>query len=201
MKAVILLNGEPYEGEIKADGAYVYCCDGAYEWAKDKVRIDENLGDYDSLSYLPEPLPTEIYPSEKNFTDGEIALLRALKRGAEEIEIYGGGGGREDHFLGNLQLLYLSLSLGARAVMRNNNSLIFAGTGRIVLDGFEGKTLSIVPFGGNAHIIESSGLKYPLCGLDLVYGSTRGISNVAVSGKAHILTHDRVLVLVNGETL
>ena len=85
--------------------------------------------------------------------------------------------------------------------MRNNNSLIFAGTGRIVLDGFEGKTLSIVPFGGNAHIIESSGLKYPLCGLDLVYGSTRGISNVAVSGKAHILTHDRVLVLVNGETL
>ena len=48
MKAIILLNGEPYRGAI-AEGAYVYCCDGAYKWAKDKVRIDENLGDYDSL--------------------------------------------------------------------------------------------------------------------------------------------------------
>lgn len=201
MKAVILLNGEPYEGNIEADGAYVICCDGAYEWAKDRVRIDENLGDYDSLSYLPAPPPAEIFPSEKNYTDGEIALRRAVKRGAEEIDIYGGGGGREDHFLGNLQLLYLSLSLGVKAVMRNNKSLIFAGTGEIVLNGFEGKTLSVVPFGGNAHIIESSGLKYPLCRLDLVYGSTRGISNVAVNEKAHILTRDRVLVLVNGETL
>lgn len=197
MKAVILLNGEPYKGEIEADGAYVFCCDGAYEWAKNRVRIDENLGDYDSLSYLPAPPPTEIFPSEKNFTDGEIALLRAIKRGATEIDIYGGGGKREDHFIGNLQLLYAALSLGVRATMRNNHSLIFAGTGRICLDGFQGKTLSIVPFGGNAHIMESSGLKYPLCELDLVYGSTRGISNVAESDCAHILTRDRVLVLVN----
>ncbi len=200
MKAIILLNGEPYEGKIDASGAYVYCCDGAYEWAKDKVRIDENLGDFDSLSYVPEPPPTEIFSSEKNFTDGEIALMRAVKRGATEIEIYGGGGKREDHFLGNLHLLYAALSFGVRAVMYNNNSLMFAGTGKVLLNGFEGQTLSIVPFGGNAHIIESSGLKYPLCELDLLYGSTRGISNVAVSGQAHILTHDRVLVLVNGET-
>ena len=50
MKAVILLNGEPYRGEIDASAARVWCCDGAYEWAKDRVRIDENLGDYDSLS-------------------------------------------------------------------------------------------------------------------------------------------------------
>lgn len=197
MKAIILLNGEPYEGAIDAENAYVYCCDGAYEWAKDKVRIDENLGDYDSLSYLPEPAPTEIFPSEKNFTDGEIALVRAVRRGAKEIDIYGGCGKREDHFLGNLHLLYAALSLGVRAVMRGNGSLIFAGTGRVELNGFEGRTLSLVPFGANAHIIESSGLKYPLCGLDLLYGSTRGISNVAVSSRAHILTRDRVLVLVN----
>lgn len=199
MKAIILLNGEPYAGKIDAFEAHVYCCDGAYEWAKDKVRIDENLGDYDSLSYLPTPAPTEIFPAEKNFTDGEIALSRAVKSGAREIEIYGGGGGREDHFLGNLHLLYAALEAGANAVMYNNRTRIFAGTGKISLDGLCGRTLSIVPFGGNAHIIESSGLKYPLLGLDLVYGSTRGISNVAVSDRAHILTRDRVLIFVNGE--
>ena len=55
MKGIILLNGEPYSGEIKRDGAIVYCCDGAYEWAKAKVKIDKNLGDFDSLGYVPDP--------------------------------------------------------------------------------------------------------------------------------------------------
>ena len=61
MKAIILLNGEPYRGEI-AEGAYVYCCDGAYKWAKDKVRIDENLGDYDSLQHTGRELAGIIIP-------------------------------------------------------------------------------------------------------------------------------------------
>ena len=197
MKAVILLNGEPYRGEIDAADARVYCCDGAYDWAKDKVRIDENLGDYDSLSYPPVPPPAEIFPAEKNDTDGGIALSRALAAGATEIFIYGGGGKREDHFLGNLHLLYAAFKAGAHAVMVTNSARIFAGSGRIDLGGNRGKTLSIVPFGGDAHIMESNGLKYPLIALDLRYGSTRGISNVALDDEAHILTHDCVLVLVN----
>ncbi|MDE7157958.1 MAG: hypothetical protein K2N74_00120, partial [Clostridiales bacterium] len=122
MKAIILLNGEPYRGEICTDGARVYCCDGAFDWAKGRVKIDENLGDYDSLAYLPEPRPTEIYPSEKNSTDGEIALFRAMKAGADEIEIYGGGGKREDHFLGNLHLLYAACENGVRAKMITNGA-------------------------------------------------------------------------------
>lgn len=197
MKAIILLNGEPYRGEIAADGATVYCCDGAYDWAKGKVHIDENLGDFDSLGYLPTPAPKEVFPSEKNYTDGEIALYRAIAAGAEEIEIYGGGGGREDHFLGNLHLLYAALVKGVRATMVTNGARIFAGEGKILLNGIEGKTLSIVPFGGNVHIIESSGLKYPLERLPLVYGSTRGISNIALSDTAHIVSQGKVLVLVN----
>ena len=84
MKAIILLNGEPYRGAIDASSARVWCCDGAYDWAKGKVRIDENLGDYDSLSYMPDPPPAEVYPSEKNYTDGELALMRAERRRDEE---------------------------------------------------------------------------------------------------------------------
>ena len=43
MKGVLLLNGQPYAGEIDADNAYVVCCDGAYAWARGRVRIDENV--------------------------------------------------------------------------------------------------------------------------------------------------------------
>lgn len=197
MKAIILLNGEPYHGKIDACDARVYCCDGAYDWAKEKVRIDENLGDFDSLSYLPDPPPAEIYPCEKDETDGEIALFRAIRDGAEKIEIYGGGGKREDHFLGNLHLLYNALKHGVKAEMITNYSRIFAAEGEVSLCGYLGRTVSIIPFGGNVHIMESRGLYYPANGLDLVYGSTRGISNVIISDRAYLRADGTVLVMID----
>ena len=198
MKAIILLNGEPYTGAIEKDG-YVYCCDGAYVWAKDKIAIDENVGDFDSLTETPVPAPKEIYPAEKNFTDGEIAVRRALNAGARELFLYGGFGGRCDHFLGNLHLLHLCAKSGARGYLVGEREIVFAAEGYIDLSGNAGKTLSIVPFGGNAHIMESSGLYYPLRELPLVYGSTRGISNIATADEAHILANGCVLVIINRE--
>lgn len=198
MKAILLLNGEPYRDKIEKDG-YVFCCDGAYSWAKERIVIDENLGDFDSLTEVPVPPPAKRYPSEKNDTDGEIAMRRALDLGAEEITVYGGFGRRCDHFLGNLHLLYLAAQRGVRASMVSEREIIFCDKGLVRLDGYQGKTLSIVPFGASAHIIESSGLKYPLVHLDLVYGSTRGISNIATEDNAHIVAEGYVLVIINRE--
>lgn len=202
MKAIILLNGEPYRGKIDAQNARVYCCDGAYDWAKGKVRIDENLGDYDSLTYQPDPPPLNVYPTEKNDTDGGLALDRAIGAGANDIEIYGGGGGREDHFLGNLHLLYAAERRGVHAEMITNHARIFlhSAQGSAVFHDCKGKTVSIIPFGGDAHIIKSEGLKYPLNRLSLVYGSTRGISNVVTENTARFfLKSGKVLVFVNEE--
>ena len=199
MKAIILLNGEPYEGKIDDKNARVYCCDGAYAWAKGTLHIDETLGDFDSLDYLPDPPPKEIYPSEKDMTDGEIALNRAIEEGAKEIEIYGGGGKREDHFLGNLHMLYAALKRGAKTSLVTNYATIFAAEGETELCGVKGKTVSIVPFGSSAHMIKSEGFYYPLDNLELVYGSTRGISNVVIKDKASFMSEGVVLVMINHE--
>ncbi len=196
MKAVILLNGEPYTGKIDAENAYVYCCDGAYKWAKGRVRIDETLGDFDSLNETPCPPPSKVYPSEKDYTDGELALLRAIKAGYSEIEIYGGGGKREDHFIGNLHLLYAACKRGVKAELVTDYARIFAGEGRIELNGLKGKTVSVAPFGGRAHIMECSGFYYPMP-KTFVYGSTRGISNVVTRERAYFTAKGKVLVFVN----
>lgn len=196
MKAIILLNGEPYREEIDAGGAYVYCCDGAYSWAKGRVRIDETLGDFDSLDETPVPAPSAVYPSEKNFTDGEIALLRAIAAGYSEIEIYGGGGRREDHFVGNLHLLFLACERGVNASLITNYARIFAAEGLVELVGERGKTVSVTPFGGDAHIMDCDGFYYPMPDM-FVYGSTRGISNVVVKERAAFRTQGKVLVFVN----
>lgn len=175
MKGIILLNGEPYNNIIKKNkGDFVVCCDGAYNWAKDKVDIDIFMGDFDSLSFIPEN--SLVYPSEKNYTDGELAL-RYLLKNYNEIEIYGGGGKREDHFFGNINLLYLAFKNKAKCVMLTNYSKIFIASGKVFGSGKKGNIISIVPFFENVHIISSEGLKYPLNDLTLEKGSTRGISN------------------------
>lgn len=197
MKGIILLNGEPYKGEIDCRDSLVYCCDGAYSWAKGRVRIDKNIGDFDSLNEIPYPAPEEIYPSEKDFTDGEIALFKLLEKGVTEIEIYGGGGGREDHFLGNLQLLYHAFSKGVKSLMITNRSLIFPASGRIELGGFCGATLSVLPFGEPLHINGSAGLKYSYPA-EIGYGECRGISNIAESRAAYLDVDGIALVIING---
>lgn len=196
MKGIILLNGEPYGGTIDCSDSIVYCCDGAYRWAHGKVRIDKNVGDFDSLGCIPDPPPEEIFPAENNFTDGEIALLKMLGEGVSEVEIYGGGGGREDHFLGNLQLLYKAHTSGVGCRMVCDRSLIFAASGRINLGEFAGKTVSVLPFGGSLHIMSSEGLKYsypPSIG----YGECRGISNIVLSGEAFVEVKGVALIIVN----
>ena len=167
-------------------------------FGKDKIKIDENLGDYDSLDYLPEPPPAEIYPSEKDYTDGELALMRAIGAGYGDIEIYGGGGKRDDHFIGNLHLLYQAERAGVRAVLITNYCRIFAASGLVGLGGVVGKTVSIVPFGGDAHIMESRGFRYPLPET-FKYGSTLGISNVITAENAQFRTEGTVLVFINCE--
>ena len=59
MKGILLLNGTPYGGEIPAEFP-VYCCDGAYRWAKNKVKIYKNNGDLDSLDEEHSPPPREV---------------------------------------------------------------------------------------------------------------------------------------------
>ncbi len=202
-KAVILLNGEPYRGEIPTENAYVICCDGAYAWAKGKVRIDENLGDFDSLDEKPLPAPRKIFPAEKNETDGELAVERALELGATEFFFYGGGGKREDHFLGNLHLLYKAKEAGALAAVLQTNGAAIAlcGKGKQSFVCKKGQTVSLLPFGGDAHIINMSGVKYAADDLRLRYGSTRGISNLTDGEEdfSFWVKKGYVLVIINEE--
>lgn len=183
MKGIILLNGEPYAGDIgKKEGDIVLAADGALAWAKDKIEIDITAGDFDSLGYVP--ANSVVYPSEKNFTDGEIALDLLIGKGCREIEIYGGGGKREDHFFGNLQLLYAAYLRGVHCVMKTAYSDIYCASGRVVFENKRGRTVSLAPVGLSAHIINSEGLKYPLHDLTLTAGSCRGVSNVVETDSA-----------------
>ena len=52
------------------------------------------------------------FPPEKDYTDTEIALMEAAKRGTEKILLFGATGTRMDHTLGNIGLLLIAKEKG-----------------------------------------------------------------------------------------
>ena len=185
MRGVILLNGERYCGKINTDDAFVVCCDGAVRWAEEAgIRFDLVVGDFDSLGYVPEK--ALVFPCEKDSTDGEIAMDELLKRDISVIEIYGGGGGREDHFFGNVALLVKAYEKGKKAVFATNYSEFYIIDGLERLTGCVGATISVFPLGGEIRFKKSHGVKYGMDGLVIRLGESRGISNVVLLDDAYI---------------
>lgn len=87
--------------------------DGGLKGAKELGLVpDVIVGDFDSV----DPAVLAFYrkmehivwevPAGKDDTDTELALKRAMAMGAGEIVILGATGGRLDHMIGNIQLLY-----------------------------------------------------------------------------------------------
>lgn len=112
MKAWIYTGGSVFPDGITEHpkaGDLCIAADSGYRNAEALgVRIDVLLGDFDSLGE-PKDIDerTEIVrvPAEKDFTDTQLAVTIALERGADDIVIIGGLGGRLDHTLSNLAIL------------------------------------------------------------------------------------------------
>ncbi len=111
MRAVIFANGQlngpaklqPEDLIIAADGGAQHCL-------KLGIRPQVVIGDFDSVS--PDELETlrgqgaEIiaFPARKDYTDLELALLEAQKRGAKQILLLAALGARWDQSLANILL-------------------------------------------------------------------------------------------------
>jgi thiamine pyrophosphokinase len=116
MKCKIVTGPKNYDLNkiFSRDNIYTIGADiGAYILAKNEVKFDLALGDFDSVSpfeldqiklYSKEILK---YPIKKNSTDTYLAVQEALIRGYDDITIYGGIGRRIDHSIANIMLLKL----------------------------------------------------------------------------------------------
>ena len=142
------------------------------------------VGDFDSLGYVPNN--AEIFPKDKNFSDTEIAIKKAVSLGASEIDIYFSLGGRLDHELFNINLLKYAKNLGVTAKIISGNTVVSLINGKGSYLAKKGNNVSLVPFSDGAHIIKSKGLKYPLDNIKVVRGETLTLSNVAINDEIYI---------------
>ena len=111
MKAFIYTGGNIDPANItehpKGDDLCIAADSGYHNAVALGEQVQLLLGDFDSLGNVkvPEKVEKLKVPAEKDFTDTQLAVETALKRGAEEIVIIGGLDGRLDHTLSNLSIL------------------------------------------------------------------------------------------------
>lgn len=194
MKTAVILNCPELKDDIK-ESAVIYA-DGAYRF-KDRFKDKKTVavvGDFDSLGYVPNGDDVLRLEPEKDLTDGERAIRLACEEGIKEVTIYGAYGGKTEHILGNIALLKVAKNLGIKAEIKDG------AFSTELIDGVwskkmkKGGALSLIPYGGDCAFVHSDGLYYPLDGLTLTVGDTRGISNVAVAENV-------VLEVMSGEAL
>jgi thiamine pyrophosphokinase len=148
---------------------------------------DVAFGDFDSVSQ--EELEQiqkrvqhlHIFKPEKDETDMELALNWALEQGAKQIQIFGGTGGRLDHFFANVQLLlkpHLQHKQSEITIIDNKNQLFVKPSGTYSIAKLpEKQYVSFIPITPIVKNLSLKGFKYPLTDCHIPLGSTLCISN------------------------
>lgn len=188
--AHIFTGGDPVSAGRSAGLAapdLVLAADSGAELAYAAGRsVDVLVGDLDSIAEetldaaLAGGAVVEAHPADKDSTDLELALEAALRRGADEITVIGGGGGRLDHLLGNAAVISSPAlrEASVRWVLEQETAyVIHAGRKPITLPAAEGAVFSVLPVGGDAAGVSIAGAKWPLRNAVLKTGSSLGVSN------------------------
>lgn len=160
------------------------------------------VGDFDSSSpALMErhaDIPRRTYPTEKDLTDGEIAVAIAREQGARRLVMAGAfGGERADH-------AFLHVAAGIRLGEEGLDVLLTSGDqegaplmpGRQAFDYEDGTLFSVIGLTGLAGLT-IEGARWPLADATVPFGSSLTMSNrvsgrLAVtlgSGRAMLVAH------------
>ncbi len=198
MKVAIVLNSPNKIKKVLEEN--VIYTDGGYKnkkYLKDKKTLAV-VGDFDTLKKIPLNENVVKLEKEKNFTDGEKAVLIAKEYGASEISIYGATGGRIEHVFGNIALLKLAKEQPLKAKITEDDCEILLCSGEQNFNIKKGSRISIIPYTEKSVVSNSKGLYYPLNDLTLTNGDTRGISNYNTEEKVYInVKEGEVLVIIN----
>ncbi|WP_137789701.1 thiamine diphosphokinase [Bacillus sp. E(2018)] len=170
---------------------------------KNAIFPQHAFGDFDSvsveerISIFNSSIKVNQYQSEKDATDMELALEWALKQNPEQILIFGATGGRLDHELMNIQLLYRSLKIRAEVKIvdtRNEISLHLPGCYEIKQD-HRYSYISFLAQSDEVTGITLEGFKYPLNQANLQAGSSLCVSNELVN-KSGTYSFDSGIILM-----
>lgn len=204
--ALLVANGDPQSdlSALISDHNFLIAVDGGLRHLLALKRFPDLLiGDLDSITSqelqacLDQGVEILRFKAEKDESDLELALLEALKRGYSDLTITNAGGGRVDHLIGNLRLLFHPALHHAQVKMTNQSSWFHPLTQKITLNTQPGDLISLIPWQGPARGVSTANLAYPLDNETLLPYGTRGLSNVALGNEITVCLQSGQILLVH----
>ncbi|HEX5837359.1 MAG TPA: thiamine diphosphokinase [Anaerolineales bacterium] len=207
-RILIFANGElpnlDKARSLAQTGDYIICADGGTRHALALgLQPDLIVGDLDSaepaqLQELQKANVTiESFSHDKDETDLELAINRALALKSNKIVIIAALGGRLDQTLANITLLTddrltkfdIRLDDGVEEVLLCRDQVEVHGRG--------GDIVSLIPWQGAVTGVLTEHLRWPLRRETLYPDRTRGVSNEMLAESASIAIEDGLLLVVH----
>ena len=207
-RIIIFANGELPDltkaRSLLRPGDTIICADGGTRHALALgIQPDLIIGDLDSadpgtvLKFREQGVNVESHPRDKNETDLELAINRAIEMNPERLVIVAALGGRLDQTLANITLLsdprlsqfHVRLDDGVEEVLLCRD--------QVEVHGRAGDLVSLIPWQGVVSGIQTEGLRWPLHRETLYPDKTRGISNEMVGDAASVSMESGLLLVVH----
>ncbi|MBP8060975.1 MAG: thiamine diphosphokinase [Cloacibacterium sp.] len=202
--ALLFINGTPPKNLPNTEGyAIIACIDGAFHYLKEKnfslEKLDFISGDFDSHSGIDENIYHEkfIFTPDQNFTDFQKALDILKNKDVKKVDVYGGSGGEQDHFLGNLHVAFLFKDLMEITFYDEFSSYFFIPKD-FEINNVEGKMVSLLPFPKVENLV-TDGLNWELKNEDLEITKRIGTRNFATKSTVKISYSDGDLLVFIGQ--
>ncbi|MFR1828588.1 thiamine diphosphokinase [Clostridium butyricum] len=208
MKAIIVTGGnKPSKKLLNSyikSGDLIIGADKGSEYLYDyEIMPNIILGDFDSISEEKlkkiEEKQVEIikFPPEKDYTDTEIAIMEAIKRGADTIYLFGGLGTRADHSLGNIGLLLTTKNKGARLLIVDDHNKMYLADKNMSLNGSQGEIISFHALSDVVKGFEIRGAKYNLNSYDMHLLDPRAVCNEFIDTPINIKYESGELLIIH----
>ena len=176
-----------------------------------KLSVDLIVGDFDTIeqeiinkykklafekdSGYPKIL--EFQP-EKDNTDTDIAIKKALELNPKQIFIVGATGTRLDHTIANIHLLRQSIGKQVSvSIYDEHNKIYLANSGFVIKKAEQyGKYVSFLPLTETVNNLTLTGFKYPLLNRTVGIGTSLCISNEIIDDIAKVEFTDGILMVM-----
>lgn len=196
----IFAAGDFYGDISLSENSLIIAADAGYHHLRKRGIVPDILiGDFDTIGQIPDICETITFPCEKDYTDTELAMLEAIKRGYKTFVICGATGGKRlEHTIANIKLCESYAIKGYDITLTDGNYLIKSiHNAKLDFSENEKGFISVFSLSGKAEGVSINGLKYPLENATLDFSNpTLCVSNEFIGQQSSVSVENGTITII-----